>query len=226
MYDSNSLASREARAMQSRNYSCTDRLLTEVDHALRTVGAPARAIRTCPGDGTTDSLDASARSLAGRLMRVNHSGEIAAQALYRGQASVTGSEKLKEELLQAANEENDHLAWCAQRSAELGVQTSLLTPLWYSGAFVLGALAGLAGDRHSLGFLAETERQVAAHLEKHLAQLPAADRNSRAIVTQMRKEELDHGERANALGGNTPAAPIRHAMRLLSSVMTASAYRI
>jgi ubiquinone biosynthesis monooxygenase Coq7 len=159
-------------------------------------------------------------------MRVNHSGEIAAQALYRGQAFVARDAGLKAALLQAAREEHDHLAWCEARVRDLGQQTSRLNPVWYLGSFAIGVLAGLAGDRTSLGFLAETERQVSEHLDGHLSRLPGGDQRSREIVTQMRRDEIAHGQAAMDRGGASLPGLVRSAMRRKARIMTSLAYWI
>ncbi len=199
-----------------------DRCIAEIDVALRTLGeTDARSGVAAPhparGDGP---LTASERDHAARLMRVNHAGEIAAQALYRGQALVARDAALRAELLQAADEEHDHLRWCAERTRALGQEVSRLSPAWYLGSLAIGAVAGLAGDRVSLGFLAETERQVCEHLDGHLVQLPAADAASRAIVTGMRADELAHQRRAEDQGGVELPFPIRLGMRAAARVMT------
>jgi 3-demethoxyubiquinol 3-hydroxylase len=159
-------------------------------------------------------------------MRVNHAGEVAAQALYHGQALVAREPEVREFLLGAAREEGDHLIWCAERLAALHSRPSLLNPVWYAGAVAIGAVAGLAGDRISLGFIAETERQVEGHLDAHLARLPADDAASRAILEQMKSDEIRHGEHALARGGAALPGPIAALMRLASKVMTRSAYWI
>ena len=205
-----------------REFSLLDRLLTEVDTALRVLAAPAQAARPAPAgaDEPQPGLGAPARAQSSRLMRINHSGEVAAQALYRGQALLARDPALGDELRRAAGEEHDHLAWCEQRLAALGARTSLFNPLWYAGAFALGAAASLAGDRISLGFLAETERQVEGHITDHLARLPEADLASRAVLARMRDEEAGHGSQAMARGGLPLPAPVRLAMWLSSRVMT------
>lgn len=159
-------------------------------------------------------------------MRVNHAGEVAAQALYHGQALVARNPRVREELLAAGREETDHLAWTQTRLAELGSRPSLLDPLWYAGSFAIGVAAGLAGDRTSLGFIEETERQVEGHLDTHLEQLPETDARSRAIVEQMRSDEIAHGRKANELGAAALPLPVRRLMRATARVMTRSAYWI
>jgi len=203
-----------------------DRLLNEADKALRTVEAKPRARQQRPDADDDGELDADASQLSARLMRVNHSGEIAAQALYRGQALVARDAALRRELLQAADDEHDHLAWCQDRAEELGGRTSVLAPLWYAGSFAIGVTAGLAGDRYSLGFLDETEQQVAEHLDGHLQRLPQADATSRHILTRMRADELQHAHRARELGGKTLPTPVKKGMRLLSKVMTTVSFRL
>jgi ubiquinone biosynthesis monooxygenase Coq7 len=173
-----------------------------------------------------DNLSDQERKLGAQLMRVNHSGEIAAQALYRGQALVAQNPVLRAELLDAADEEHDHLAWCQQRTTELGSHISLLTPVWYAGSFAIGMAAGLTGDKVSLGFLAETERQVTEHLDGHLDRLPERDNQSRAIIEQMRSDEIKHGNHATELGGANLPGPIKKAMRAASKVMTTLSFRV
>ncbi|CAL95378.1 2-polyprenyl-3-methyl-6-methoxy-1,4-benzoquinone monooxygenase [Azoarcus olearius] len=204
-----------------------DKAIIEFDKALRTVFAPARSVRPVPGDDVPDApLDDEQKRHAAALMRVNHVGEICAQALYQGQAIMSGDERVREELQRASHEETEHLAWTEQRIAELGGRKSLLNPLWYGGALAIGMLAGRFGDRWNLGFLAETERQVEAHLTSHLERLPADDRKSRAIVEQMRTDEVEHAETALKLGGRELPLPVRSAMKLASRVMTTAAYRV
>ncbi|ANQ85925.1 ubiquinone biosynthesis protein [Azoarcus olearius] len=204
-----------------------DKAIIEFDKALRTVFAPARSVRPVPGDDVPDApLDDEQKRHAAALMRVNHVGEICAQALYQGQAIMSADERVREELQRASHEETEHLAWTEQRIAELGGRKSLLNPLWYSGALAIGMLAGRFGDRWNLGFLAETERQVEAHLTSHLERLPADDRKSRAIVEQMRTDEVEHAETALKLGGRELPLPVRSAMKLASRVMTTAAYRV
>ncbi len=206
-----------------------DALIGEFDTALRTVAAPAPApVRSMPVPDPTpaDEPEPAAGREAARLMRVNHAGEIAAQALYRGQAFIARDEAMRRRLLAAADDEHDHLAWCARRVGELGGHTSRLAPAWYGGSFAIGALAGLAGDRVSLGFLAETEKQVVEHLAGHLERLPAADTRSRCIVEQMQKDEEAHRNSAREHGGIPLPAPITAAMRAAAGVMTRVSYWI
>lgn len=204
-----------------------DRLIGELDTALRVVSGPAQGATPSPAAGMPEpELSPGERRRSAALMRVNHAGEIAAQALYRGQAVVARDPVQREALLQAGQEEYEHLAWCETRVRQLGGRTSLLAPLWYSGSFVIGALAGLAGDRISLGFLAETERQVSDHLGSHLQRLPADDAPSRQIVAAMQDEEIAHGEDARARGGAELPAPVRSLMRTTARIMTTLAQRI
>jgi ubiquinone biosynthesis monooxygenase Coq7 len=213
--------------MDTRRLDPLDRLITEVDKALRTVTSAHEAGRPRPdADTVREPLDDAARRAAGRLMRVNHAGEVAAQALYQGQALTARDPRVREAMAQAAREEGDHLAWCAERCRELDTPVSALTPLWYAGSLAIGAAAGLAGDRWSLGFLAETERQVEQHLDGHLARLPPEDHVSRRILEQMRTDEIEHGATATRAGGRDLPLPVRTAMRLASRVMTWTAYRV
>ncbi|MFM1886632.1 MAG: hypothetical protein RL026_1789 [Pseudomonadota bacterium] len=175
-----------------------------------------------PGPAATQTSD-GARAEVAALMRINHAGEIAAQGLYQGQALVAADPALRQQLLQAGREETDHLAWCQQRLAELADRPSRLDPLWYAGAFAIGAVAGLAGDRHSLGFVAETERQVEQHLSDHLDRLPATDVRSRAVLLQMRQDEMAHGEAAKRAGATDLPAPVRALMALTGRIMTGTA---
>lgn len=206
----------------------TDALLNAADAALRTLFAPARASRPCAtlADQAT-ALDAAETQLSGALMRVNHVGEVCAQALYSAQALATSNPSLRAHFAAASAEEADHLAWTEQRLKELGARPSLLNPLWYAGAFGIGLLAGrLGGDRVSLGFVVETERQVEAHLQSHLQRLPAADHASRAIVAQMKDDEARHADQAVGAGAMTLPAPLRGLMRLAAGVMTTVAHRV
>jgi ubiquinone biosynthesis monooxygenase Coq7 len=211
-----------------RALTALDRLIVNVDFGLRTLfGRPATTGRPDPDAGLPEAdLDDAARQVAVALMRVNHAGEVCAQALYQGQALTARDSAVRAGLERAAREENDHLAWCARRVEELGGHTSLLNPLWYAGSLAIGALAGLAGDRWSLGFLAETEHQVMAHLDHHLARLPAADERSRAILQQMKEDEGRHAAVALESGGVPPPAPVPQVMATVSKVMTGAAYRL
>lgn len=214
---------------QERVLTGVDRLLALAGRSLATLASAMPAQQPLPAGGTTaagDSLDETERRLSAALMRVNHVGEICAQALYEGQAASTRDPMLRERFLSAAREEADHLAWTRQRIEELGGRTSLLNPLWYGGALTLGVIAGRLGDRVSLGFMAETERQVEQHLESHLDRLPSADERSRAIVRQMKDDEVRHAETAMALGGVEFPAPVRGLMKLAAKVMTTTAHRL
>jgi ubiquinone biosynthesis monooxygenase Coq7 len=204
-----------------------DRLIIEFDRALRTVFAPARGVRPTPGASCVESnLNEAERQHAIGLMRVNHCGEICAQALYQGQALTSRDPVVRDALRVAADEETEHLAWTESRIAELGGRKSLLNPLWYAGSLSLGVLAGAFGDQWSLGFLAETERQVEAHLDGHLQQLPAQDAKSRAIVDQMRLDEIRHADMAITHGASELPVVARLAMKLAAKVMTSAAYRL
>ncbi|MFL6692852.1 MAG: 2-polyprenyl-3-methyl-6-methoxy-1,4-benzoquinone monooxygenase [Ramlibacter sp.] len=202
-----------------------DRLLGAADSALRTLFARPRATRACPvvpGDDTV--LTPEERREASGLMRVNHVGEICAQALYTAQAAATRDDALRQHFEHAAREETDHLAWTQARLDQLGARPSLLNPLWYAGAFGLGLVAGRLGDRVSLGFVVETERQVEMHLESHLARLPQADHASRAIVAQMKADEAAHAAQALAQGGKELPRAAKALMRAAAKVMTTTAY--
>jgi ubiquinone biosynthesis monooxygenase Coq7 len=204
-----------------------DRFLGAVDGALRTLFSTPRATRPCPVVPADDThLGADERSHAAALMRVNHVGEICAQALYTAQALTTRDEALRRQLEKAAREETDHLAWTRGRLDELGARPSLLNPLWYAGAFGLGLVAGRFGDPVSLGFVVETERQVEAHLQSHLDRLPAGDHASRAIVAQMKDDESAHAAQAALAGGVELPAPVKMAMRAAAKVMTTTAHYI
>ncbi len=204
-----------------------DRLLGAADSALRTLFAKQRAARACPVVPADETrLDDHERRQAGALMRVNHVGEVCAQALYTAQALVTRDEALRRHFESAAAEETDHLAWTAERLAELGDRPSLLNPLWYAGAFGLGLLAGRFGDRVSLGFVVETERQVEAHLQSHLDRLPPSDHASRAIVAQMKSDEAAHAAQALQAGGVELPASAKGLMRAAAKVMTTTAHYI
>jgi ubiquinone biosynthesis monooxygenase Coq7 len=206
----------------------TDRLLAACEAALRTVAGRAHSARPSPAQAEADdvALSAEARRLSGALMRVNHVGEVCAQALYQAQALTARSEALRQQMDRAAREETDHLAWTAERLRELGDRASLLNPLWYAGAFAIGLVAGRVGDPVSLGFVVETERQVEQHLAGHLERLPAEDRRSRAIVAQMQADEQRHAEEALAAGGLPLPLPVRALMRVAAKVMTTTAHRV
>ena len=204
-----------------------DRLITAFDNGLRTLLAPAHSARAVPGAALAEAeMTAPERQIAAALMRVNHTGEICAQALYQGQALTARNATARAALEQAAAEETDHLAWTAQRIEELGGRASLLNPLWYAGSFALGAAAGFLGDKWNLGFLAETERQVEGHLEGHLDRLPAQDEKSRAIVNEMKVDEARHARTALEHGAAELPEPAKLAMKLGSRVMTRTAYWI
>lgn len=213
--------------MHSRRLSHLDRLLAGVGNALHTVAAPAgQPTRDNPAAGIEDAdLDVEQKAHAAGLMRVNHAGEIAAQALYQAHAAVARDKKIEAQMQRAADEEFDHLAWCEQRIHELGEEPSRLTPLWYAGAFAIGAVSGVLGDKWSLGFIAETEHQVCAHLDSHLDRLPERDARSRVIVAQMRDEEARHGENAIAAGAAKLPRPVASLMRATAGIMTQIAYR-
>ena len=208
-------------------HSGMDRLILGFDRALRTVAGSVPAQRERPdADLTETEMTAPERAHAAALMRVNHVGEICAQALYQGQALSTRSAGIRDSLRGAAVEEADHLAWCADRIHELGGRTSLLAPLWYASSFALGAAAGVAGDRWNLAFLAETERQVEQHLDGHLSRLPEDDARSRAVVREMREDEAKHRQTAIDLGAAELPEPMKAAMRAAARVMTTVSYRL
>ncbi len=211
-----------------RRYSLIDRALLQVDLGLRTLfGRPRSTGRPLPGEDLPDgALDEAQRRHVEGLMRVDHTGEVCAQALYQGQALTARDRRVAERLVQAAEEENDHLIWCERRLEELGGRKSLLNPFWYLASLGIGAAAGLAGDRLSLGFLAETERQVVRHLEDHLASLPSQDRRSRAVLEQMKVDEGEHAATAVRMGAKELPPPLKLMMKLQSKVMTTTAYRI
>lgn len=214
--------------MNARDYGPLDQLLIGLDQAVGTAfGRPAAASRPYPADPAGEGLlDAGERRNAAALMRVNHAGEVAAQALYQAQGVVARKATIREAMQAAASEETDHLAWCERRLGELGGGTSRLNPLWYAGSFAIGAVAGLFGDRWNLGFVAETERQVVRHLGSHLERLPAADARSRAIVMQMKEDEARHSSVAVEAGGCELPAPVRRLMAFCSRIMTTTAYRV
>ena len=204
-----------------------DRAITSIDAALRTVAGVHRAERGSPArEFDEPDLSEAERNHAAALMRVNHVGEVCAQALYQGQALTSRDPATRASLEQAAREEEDHLAWSADRVRELGGHLSLLNPVWYAGSLALGIAAGALGDRWNLAFLAETERQVEEHLAGHLAELPAGDSRTRAVVERMRAEEAKHRATALALGAAEMPAPARLAMRAMAKLMTAVAYRV
>lgn len=214
--------------MFTRRLSLIDRVLEEADRALSTAfGSTQQSERASPAMGIAEAdLDEADRRNAAGLMRVNHTGEVCAQALYSGQAAVARDAATRSQLLEAAQEETDHLAWCADRLDALQSRPSLLNPLWYAGSFAIGAAAALISDKVSLGFVVETERQVEAHLGEHLQKLPDADVRSRAVVAQMQMDEARHGELAKRAGGIELPQPIPALMKFASAVMKAVAYRI
>lgn len=208
-----------------RHYSAIDRLLIRLQAATSAVTPPAEATRPNPASGVGDiELTAAERRHAAGLMRVNHAGEVAAQALYQGHALAARNGDVREHMLRAAAEERSHLAWCEERLTELGERPSRLDPLWYAGSFAIGAAAALAGDRWALGFVEETEKQVAEHLTGHLDRLPEVDERSRAIVAAMRDDEERHGREAVEAGARPLPEPVRGLMRAVARVMTRSAY--
>jgi len=210
-----------------RRLSPLDRLIGTVDQALRTAAGevpPARRVNPA-GDQPAPELPPDTHAHVAGLMRINHTGEVCAQALYAGQAATARSVEVREEMAQAAEEEIDHLAWCQERLDELDSPPSRLNPLWYAGSFALGAAAGLAGDGWSLGFLKETENQVEAHLQDHIDQLPESDGRSRAILAQMKDDEAKHAQMAEDSGAFDLPGPVKGAMRLTANVMKAVAYR-
>jgi len=210
-----------------RQYSPLDRLIMEAQRGLGAAIGPAVAVRGNPGAAEPDvELDSKARRHAAGLMRINHTGEVCAQALYVGQAAVARDGRTREQLLAAAQEETDHLAWCGDRLRELDSRPSWFNPLWYAGSYAIGLAAGLRGDGWNLGFVVETERQVEAHLAEHLQLLPAEDLRSRAIVQTMKADEARHAENAQAAGARQLPQPIPRLMALSSAIMKAVAYRL
>lgn len=204
-----------------------DDVILQFDKALRTVFATASSRRPYPdADLPEAELDEAEKRHAAGLMRINHSGEVCAQALYAGQALTARNPEAQRALLEAADEETEHLAWCERRLNALGSHKSFLNPFWYAGSFALGAFAGALGDKWNLGFLAETERQVEGHLDSHLDKLPPQDARSRAVVEQMKADEIKHADTAIAHGGAELPQPVKQAMRLTSKVLTLAAYRI
>tara|TARA_R110001606_G_scaffold361754_7_gene515328 strand:+ start:245591 stop:246235 length:645 start_codon:yes stop_codon:yes gene_type:complete len=214
--------------VNTRKFSLIDRLIIETDKALTTViGKPETTARLIPGSDLTEhELTEQEQGQSVRLMRINHAGEVSAQALYQGQALTATLPHVRAAMDQAALEENDHLVWCQQRVDYLGGHASVLNPLWYAGSFIMGAVAGKIGDKWSLGFVAETEKQVVQHLNEHLAEISMQDEKSRAILEQMRVDELHHGTAAVDAGGVTLPMPIKHMMGVMSKVMTKTSYWI
>jgi len=213
--------------MTVRTLSPLDRLLTSCERALEAIAGTPQAQRPSPAAGIAEAaLDDGERRHAAGLMRINHTGEVCAQALYFGQAALARNPDNREHLLHAAVEETDHLAWCAQRLQQLESRPSLLNPLWYAGSYAIGAVAAVAGDPVSLGFVVETERQVEAHLAEHLEKLPAQDERSRAVLAQMQTDEIRHAEAARQRGGIELPFPLPQLMHFSSMVMKAVAYRV
>lgn len=211
-----------------RRYSLIDRVIQQADNALRSVTpGVVKEQRANPAKefNKVDLTDHEEKHVAG-LMRINHTGEVCAQALYQGQALTARLEEVRDAMEEAAREEEDHLAWCEQRVTELHSQTSVLNPIWYGLSFTIGAAAGLVGDKWSLGFVAETEKQVCEHLDSHLEQVPRRDKQTRAILKQMKEDEEKHGTLALTSGGAELPRPIKGAMKIMSKVMTTTVYRI
>lgn len=221
-----STSDRSGAIMNGRSYSALDQFVIGVDQALRTVfGNPPTTGRPNPASGLAEGEVAAAdRRHTARLMRINHTGEVCAQGLYQGQAMTAHRPEVRRQMERSAAEENDHLAWCATRLEELGGSRSLLNPFWYASSFALGALAGAAGDQWSLGFVVETERQVESHLNHHLDQIPLADIKTRAILHQMKADEIHHANVAQAAGGAELPGVVKVAMNLTSKLMTQTTY--
>ena len=210
-----------------RKHRVADQLVAHADNMLRTLFAPPVASRPSPADKIPEKgLSDRDKSESRRLMRVNHTGEVCAQALYQGQSMTARSAELRETFREAAEEEEDHLAWCANRIQELNGKTSRLNPIFYAGSFAIGALAGLIGDKTSAAFLAETEHQVSDHLEHHLNRLPVNDKKSSAVLKQMREDELKHAKTAEEASSGGLSDPVRDAMRKMSKIMTGTSYWI
>ncbi|NHZ82036.1 2-polyprenyl-3-methyl-6-methoxy-1,4-benzoquinone monooxygenase [Massilia sp. CCM 8695] len=210
-----------------RSINPLDQLIVSMDKALRVIAGVASASRPTPAAHADDGqLDEAEQRHSAGLMRVNHVGEVCAQALYNSQSRFARTEEMRQQFAEAGREEEDHLAWTAQRLAELGSRPSLLNPLWYAGAYALGTVAAQLGDARSLGFVVETERQVEAHLNSHLDLLPVQDSKSRAIVDQMRLDEIAHGAAAQALGAVEVPLPVRGVMSAMAKVMTTTAYYV
>lgn len=214
-----------------RKFDLLDRAILEIDKALQTrAGAKKLSQRPTPqpsiDDTAVNEITSEQKIQAARLMRVNHAGEVSAQALYQGQAFTARLDNVREQMQEAAEEEIDHLAWCEDRLDELGAKPSVLNPIWYAGSFALGALAGLAGDKWSLGFVEETEKQVVEHLQEHLNKLPENDVRTRSIIEQMQVDEAEHGDIAKQAGAAALPAPIKAMMKLSSKIMTKSSYWI
>lgn len=218
----------ERQTSHHRHYSPLDHLLMGVDVGLRTLlGQPRITERPDPAKDQQESdLSETERELAGRLMRINHAGEVAAQGLYQGQALTAKLPQVRQKMERAAQEENDHLDWCERRAKELGTHVSYLNPVWFAGSVAIGALAGIAGDKWSLGFVAETEHQVVRHLDEHLERIPETDTRSRAILEQMKEDEGHHATVALEAGGAELPAPVKKLMGLTSKIMTRTAFWI
>lgn len=212
--------------MSSRNYTPLDSLLMGIDTTVRTLfGQPKITERANPAENIPEAdIDEKTRDHTARLMRINHTGEVCAQALYQGQALTAKLPEVRKNMERAAAEENDHLDWCETRLKELGSHTSFTNPFWYAGSFAIGAVAGIAGDKWSLGFVGETERQVEGHLDSHLQQIPDSDQKTRAILEQMKEDEIHHGETAMQAGGADLPEPIKLGMKLTSKIMTGTVY--
>jgi 3-demethoxyubiquinol 3-hydroxylase len=209
-----------------RQVTALDAAISHFDSALRTLFGSGSAYRSNPAKDIVETVTPKEKRHVAGLMRVNHSGEVAAQALYSGQAATAASTSTRESMIAAAHDETDHLAWCAERIHELGSHRSVLNPIWYGGSFAIGAISGFFGDRVSLGFVAETEKQVVQHLESQLQKLPHEDARTRAIIEKMREDEARHGNDAANAGGIALPTPIRSLMSLTSKIMTTTAYRI
>jgi ubiquinone biosynthesis monooxygenase Coq7 len=212
--------------MDTRRFDFADRLIGEIDNIIKILSVAARSRRKIPEVAPATTLPEAERSSSVRLMRVNHSGEVAAQALYQGQGVTARDAGIRAAMREAALEEVDHLAWCEQRLKELNGRTSILNPLWYLGSFALGAVAGALGDRSSLGFIAETEKQVESHLRGHMERLSPMDARSRGILEQMTQDEMRHGAKAASMGGKPLPIPVVFAMRATSRLMTHGSYWI
>lgn len=212
----------------SRQLNPIDLLIDQFDQGLRTIfGRPETTERVDPASKVEEGdLTEEDRKLSARLMRINHSGEVAAQALYQGQAFTARDDEVKQQMQRSAQEENDHLDWCEKRVKNLGSHTSYLNPLWYTGSLLIGAIAGATGDKWSLGFVVETEKQVGKHLAEHLQHLPAEDHKSRVVLKQMEIDEAQHADKAQQAGAARLPAPIKGIMKVTSKVMTKTAYWI
>jgi ubiquinone biosynthesis monooxygenase Coq7 len=210
--------------METRRLDALDLVFGEIDRVIKNLTLPPRPSRVAPGGRDAPELSEADRRESLRLMRVNHAGEVAAQALYQGQALAARDPKVKEAMRQAASEEIDHLAWCEDRLRELKGRPSILNPIWYVGSLAIGAVAGALGDDASLGFIAETEKQVESHLRDHLSRLSPKDFRSRAILEQMTHDEMQHGAKAASMGGKALPFPITLAMRATSRLMTRGSY--